>query len=43
MLIEVYILKYYFKSHLINDAIIENNLQSTKYYSILPRYNWSIL
>ena len=26
----------------INDTIIENNLQSTKYYGILRRYDWSM-
>ena len=42
-MIEVYILKYYFESHLYtNDAIIEDNLQSMKYYGTLLRYYWSL-
>ena len=41
-MIEVYLLKYYFESHFIYDAIIENNFQSIKCYGILRKYNWSM-
>ena len=38
-MIEILFLK---PTHNINDDIIENNLQSIKYYGTLCRYNWSM-
>ena len=36
-------LKYFLKAtSYINDDIIENNLQSFRYYGTLRRYNWSM-